>query len=125
VTARVAERAAPALRAVGAPARVTRSKGAATVAVRFSLAAPARLEARVTPLGSARPLTLLAGTTLAGTRVPKARTTASATVRRAATYVFSARVAPAKLVRGRTYLVRLSAVDGDGRRRALSIRVRV
>ena len=56
---------APVLRAVGAPTRVTRARGVATLSVRFSVGGAARLEARVTRLGSARPLTLLAGTTLA------------------------------------------------------------
>ena len=118
-------RVAPVLRAVGTPARVTRARGAATLSVRFAVAGAARLEARLTPLRSTRPLTLLAGTTLAGARVTKPRPAASATVGRAATYLFKARVGAAKLVRGRTYLVRLTAVGADGRRRALTIRVRV
>ena len=124
-TPRVTRPVAPALRAVGTPTRVTRSKAAATVAVRFSVAAAARLGARLTPLGSARPLTLLAGTRLAGARLSKARTTASAKVARAATYLFTARVGGATLIRGRTYLVRLTAEDAGGRTRALTIRVRI
>ena len=123
-TARNAQPAAPNLRAVRAPTRVTRSHRTATVAVRFALAAPARIEARLTPLGSTRPLTLLAGTTLAGTRLPNAQPAAAARVTRAAAYLFSARIASTKLVGGRTYLVRLTAVDADGRKRALTIRVR-
>ena len=116
-------RVAAALRAVGAT-RVTRARGTATVSVRFAVAGAARLEGRLTPLRSTRPLTLLAGTTLAGARVPKSRPAASARVTRAATYLFKARVGSAKLIRGRTYLVRLTAVGADGRRRALAIRVR-
>ena len=61
-------RVAPGLRAVGTPARATRARGAATVSVRFSVGGAARLEARLTPLRSTRPLTLLAGTSLAGAR---------------------------------------------------------
>ena len=114
----------PALRAVGAPTRVTRARGVATLSVRFSVGGAARLEARVTPLGSARPLTLLAGTTLAETRVTKPRPTATARVSRAATYVFKVRIGAAKLIRGRTYLVTLTVVDADGRRRSLTIRAR-
>ena len=114
----------PALRAVGAPTRVTRARGVATLSVRFSVGGAARLEARVTPLGSARPLTLLAGTTLAETRVTKPRPTATARVSRAATYVFKVRIGAAKLIRGRTYLVKLTVVDADGRRRSLTIRAR-
>ena len=117
-------RVAPVLRAVGTPARVTRARGAATVSVRFSVAGAARLEARLTPLRSARPLTLLAGTTLAGARLSRARPAAAANVTRAATYLFKARVGAAKLVRGRIYVVRLTAVGADGRRRVLTIRVR-
>jgi uncharacterized repeat protein (TIGR01451 family) len=114
----------PALRAVGAPARVTWARGVATLSVRFTLGGAARLEARVTPLRSARPLTLLSGTTLAGAHLARPRPTATARVSRADAYLFKARVAAAKLVRGRTYLVRLTVIDADGRRRSLAIRTR-
>jgi uncharacterized repeat protein (TIGR01451 family) len=114
----------PALRAVGTPARVTRVKGAATLSGRFSVAGAARLEARVTTPRSTRPLTLLAGTSLAGSRSTKPRPTVTAGVSRAGTYLFKARVSAAKLIRGRTYLVRLTAVGADGRRRTLAIRVK-
>ena len=114
----------PALHAVRAPARVTRARGVAALSVRFSVGGAARLEARVTPLRSTRPLTLLAGTTLAGARMTRPRPTATARVSRAATYVFKARVAAAKLLRGRTYLVTLTVIDADGRRRSLTIRAR-
>ena len=103
---------------------MTRARGVATLSVRFSVGGAARLEAGVTRLGSARPLTLLAGTTLAGARVTKPRPTAAARVSRAATYLFKARVGAAKLIRGRTYLVKLTVVDADGRRRSLTIRAR-
>ena len=114
----------PALRAVRSPARVTRARGAATLNVRFSVGGAARLEARVTPLRSTRPLTLLAGTTLAATRLTRPRPTATAQVSRAAAYVFRARVAASKLVRGRTYLVTLTVIDADGLRRSLTIRAK-
>ena len=52
------------------------------------------------------------------------RPTATARVSRAAAYVFRARVAAAKLLRGRTYLVTLTVIDADGRRRSLTIRAR-
>ena len=116
-------RVAAALRAVGA-ARVTRAGGTASVSVRFAVAGAARLDARLTPLRSTRPLTLLAGTTLAGVRVTQARPAASARVAGAATYLFRARVDAAKLVRGRLYAVRLTAVGADGSRRTLTIRAR-
>ena len=121
---RVPARVAPALRAVATPTRVTRAKGVATFSVRFSVGGAARLEARMTPLRSARPLTLLAGTTLAGARLTTARPAASARVTRAAAYLFKARVGTAKLIRGRAYAVRLTAVDAEGRRRTLTIRLR-
>ena len=117
-------RVAPTLRAIGTPTRVNRSKRAAEVSVRFSVAGAARLEARMTALGSTRPLTLLAGTTLAGARTTKPRPAASARAGRAGTYLFKARVGAAALISGRTYLVRLVSVAADGRRRALTIRVR-
>jgi hypothetical protein len=78
----------------------------------------------VTPLRSTRPITLLAGTSLAGARATKAQPAAAARVSRAATYLFKARIGATRLIRGRTYLVRLTAVDADGRRRTLTIRVK-
>ena len=114
----------PALHAVRAPVRVTRARGVAALSVRFSVGGAARLEARVTPVRSIRPLTLLAGTTLAGASMTRPRPTATARVSRAATYVFKARVAAAKLLRGRMYLVTLAVIDADGRRRSLTIRAR-
>ena len=114
----------PALRAVGAPTRVTRARGVATLSVRFSVGGAARLEARAARLGSARPLTLLAGTTLAGTRMTKPRPTATAGVSRAATYVFKVRVGAGNLIRGRTFLLKLTVIDADDRRRSLTIRAR-
>ncbi|HWL33574.1 MAG TPA: DUF11 domain-containing protein [Gaiellaceae bacterium] len=123
-TIRAPAQVRPALRAVGVPTRVTRAGGVATLSARFSVGGAARLVARVTTLRSTRPITLLARTSLAGTRTTKAQPTAAAKVSRAATYLFKARIGAAKLVRGRTYLVRLSAVDADGRRRTLTIRVK-
>ena len=104
----------PTLRAVGAPTRPTRAHGVATVSVRFSVGGSARLEGRLTTTTSTRPLTLLAGSSLAGVRSTKARPTAAARVSRAGAYVFKARVGAAKLIRGRTYLARLTVIDADG-----------
>jgi hypothetical protein len=47
----------------------------------------------------------------------------TASVERGGTYVFSARVAGARLVKGRTYVLRLTAVDADGQSRVLTLRV--
>lgn len=68
-----------------------------------------------------RALPLLAGTTLAGRRA--SGSTATAAVPRAGTYILRARIAAAKLVRGRTYVVTLTAA-GAGARRTLTLRVR-
>ena len=114
----------PTLRAVGAPTRPTRAHGAATVSVRFSVGGSARLEGRLTTTTSTRPLTLLAGSSLAGVRSTKARSTAAARVPRAGAYLFKARVGAAKLIPGRTYLARLTVIDADGRRRTSTIRVK-
>ena len=114
----------PTLRAVGMPTRAIRVGRVATLSVRFAVGGAARLGARVTSVGSTRPITLLAGTSLAGVRSTTARPTATARVARAATYVFKARVGAARLIRGRTYLVRLTAVDAGGRSRALTIRMK-
>lgn len=114
----------PALRAVpGARAKVALRSGVAVVSLRFSVSEPARLEARVTSVRSLKPLALLPSTSLAGTRSRKQRSVAIATVPRAGTYVFTARVPARKLVRGRTYLLRLTARDSAGMKRGLTIRV--
>ena len=63
----------PTLRAVGTPTRPARARGVATVSVRFSLGGSARLEARLTTSTSTQPITLLAGSSLAGVRSTKAR----------------------------------------------------
>jgi len=115
----------PVLRRVATAApRATRRGAYATVAVRFRVSEAARLEARLTPLRTAKPLLLLRPTSLAGTRAAKAATVARASVRRGGGYGFSARVSARKLLRGRTYVLRLTAVDAAGQRRVLAIRVR-
>ena len=114
----------PTLRAVGTPTRPTRARGVATLSVRFSVGGSARLAGRLTTPTSTQPITLLAGSSLAGVRSTNARPTAAARVSRAGTYAFTARVGAAKLIRGRTYLARLTVVDTDGRRRTLTIRVK-
>jgi uncharacterized repeat protein (TIGR01451 family) len=115
--------AAPALRTVVRP-QVTRQGRIATVVVRFSVSERARLRATIAAVGSRRPLTLLPGTLLAAMRSTKARTTATAAVASAGAYVFRARLASSRLVRGRTYLVRLVAIDGAGRSTPLTVRTR-
>jgi uncharacterized repeat protein (TIGR01451 family) len=114
----------PTVRAVGTPTRPTRAHGVATVSIRFSVGGSARLEGRLTTTTSTRPLTLLAGSTLAGVRAVKARSSAAARVSRAGTYIFKARVGANKLIRGRTYLAGLTVIDADGRRRTLTIMVK-
>jgi uncharacterized repeat protein (TIGR01451 family) len=114
----------PTVRAVGTPTRPTRAHGVATLSIRFSVGGSARLEGRLTTTTSSRPLTLLAGSTLAGVRSTKARSTAAARVPGAGAYLFKARVGANKLIPGRTYLARLTVIDADGRRRTLTIRVK-
>jgi hypothetical protein len=106
------------------PARVTRRGSTASVSIRFSVNASARLRARVTPLRSSRVIALLPGTSLAGHRLTKAGATATATALHDGTYTLQARLPAARLIRGRTYLVRLTAVDTRGRQRVLTIRIR-
>jgi uncharacterized repeat protein (TIGR01451 family) len=116
---------APTLRAVGTPpAAVARRGAAATVSIRFRTSGPARLHARVTPLRSTRAISLLSGTSLAGSRSSTLRATATTMVTGAGVYLLRARVGAARLIRGRTYLVRLTAVYSGGERRALTVRVR-
>jgi hypothetical protein len=103
---------------------VTRTRRVAQLALRFWVSEPVRLQARLTPLLSTRPLPLLPGTTLAGRRSAKTAALATATVSRAGTLLLRARVGAARLVRGRLYLVRLTAVDTAGGRRTLVLRVR-
>ena len=96
----------------------------ATFSVRFWVSEHARLRAVVTPLRSTRALALRPGTVLAGARLAATRLAATTTVTRAGAYLLRARLSAVRLVRGRTYLVRLTAVAPDGRTRALTIRVR-
>jgi hypothetical protein len=101
-----------------------RSGTAAVTAIRFWVSEPARIDARLTPLASARALPLLAGTTLAGRRSSAIRAVATATVVRAGTYGMQVRVKARSLIRGRFYVLRLAATDQGGGRRTLAIRVR-
>ena len=117
--------APPSLRVVGrGPVAARRSGTAAVTAIRFWVSEPARIDARLTPLASARALPLLAGTTLAGRRSSAIRAVATATVVRAGTYGMQVRVKARSLIRGRFYVLRLAATDQGGGRRTLAIRVR-
>ena len=117
--------APPTLRVVGTTrAVVTRAGATAHVSVRFWVSEPARLQARVTPLRSTRAFALLPGTTFARSRSTTTRPTATTTVSRRGAYVLRARLPTARLVHGRSYLVRLTAVYTGGQRRSLTIRVR-
>jgi hypothetical protein len=117
--------AAPALRALtAAPVAVARSGRMATFSIRFWVDERARLRAMVTPLRSTRPLALRRGTILAGTRLAAAQSAVTTTVARGGAYVLQARLGTTGLVRGRSYLVRLTAVASDGRTRTLTVRVR-
>lgn len=107
-----------------APVAVQRSGATATFAVRFAAHEGVRLRATVTPLRTARALTLMRGTSLAGIKLSSARAAATARVQRAGTYVFRPRMASKRLVLGRTYLVRITATDSNGRQQLLTIRVR-
>ena len=66
---------------------------------------------------------LLPGTMFAGKRVATARQTATASPARW-TYALRARLRAARLIRGRWYLVRLTATYADGRRQTLNVRIR-
>ena len=115
----------PTLRVIDAtPARITRHGSTASVSIRFSVGSAARLRARVTALRSTRVIALLPGTTLAGHRLTKAGTTATATALHDGTYKLHARLPAARVLRGRSYLVRLTAVDTRGRQRVLTVPIR-
>jgi uncharacterized repeat protein (TIGR01451 family) len=117
--------AAATLRLVGTtPASVARRGKTASVSIRFRISDAARLQARLTPLRSTRAVPLLQGTSFAGSRSSRTRTAAATAVPRQGAYLFRAQVGAARLIRGRTYLVRLTAVAADGRQRALTIRFR-
>jgi uncharacterized repeat protein (TIGR01451 family) len=114
-----------ALRLAGAtPPVVTRRSGTATLSLRFRVSSGARLQARVTPLRSTSSITLLKGTVFAGARSTAIRPIAKATVARAGTFDLRARLHAASLVRGRSYLIRITATSPAGRQRTLTIRVR-
>jgi uncharacterized repeat protein (TIGR01451 family) len=118
-------KAPPTLKRVSTtPAVVTRTKETARVSIRFRVSQSARLHVRVTQLRSTRPIALLAGTTLAGSRSTTTRREATATVSRPGAYILRARIPTANLVHGRSYLVRFTAVYTDGQTRTLTIRAR-
>jgi hypothetical protein len=119
----VAPNLAPALRALR-PASVTRHGGAATIWFRFSLSEPAAVGARVTRLGSTSSLPLLRRSTVAGKRTAVSSRLATARVNRPGSYVAALRLDAKRLVRGRAYLLRLTATDAGGKRRLLTVRVR-
>jgi hypothetical protein len=78
----------------------------------------------VTPLRSTRRLTLLAQSALAGTTVRSSRTTLQGTARGAGGYALRLVLSKNKLVRGRTYVIHLTAVSPNGKRTTLSLRFR-
>ncbi len=102
--------AQPSLQVVGATRAVLARHGAtATLSTRFRVSGAARLEARVTPLRSTRAIALLPGTVLAGARSTALRPIAT-THGHARGYVRPpGAAAAAKLIRGRSYLIRLTA----------------
>ena len=117
--------AQPSLQVVGGTRSVLVRRGAtATLSSRFRVSGAARLQARVTPLGSTRAIALLPGTVLAGARSTALRQTATTRVNRAGAYGLQARLQASRLVRGRSYLIRLTATYLSGARRTLTIRVR-
>jgi uncharacterized repeat protein (TIGR01451 family) len=115
--------AAPTLRHIGTTPAVTRHGATTHVSIRFWVSERARLQARVTPLRSTRAIQLRPGTSLAGTRMTTIRPTATATVSRSGTYALQARLPAARLLRGRTYLLRFTATDTSGQQRTLTIRL--
>ena len=117
--------APPKLRLVATTRAVVKRRGStADASIRFTVSDAARLSARITLLGSVRPLNLLPGTTFAGRRSTTTRRTATAVVLRSGTYSLRARLKAARLVPGRSYLVRLTATSSDGRRLNVSVRIR-
>jgi hypothetical protein len=115
----------PKLRVVGTgPAVVKRHGSRADALIRFSVSDAARLNARVTALRSTQAIALLPGTTFAGKRSITTLQTATTSVPRGGTYSLRARLRAARLVRGHSYLVRLTAIYSGGRRLTLSIRIR-
>jgi len=104
------------------PLRFARSGSVATVALRFSASEPVSLRATVTPLGSSSALRLRRGTVLAGRSC--AGTAATAAVSRGGVYMFRARLAAGRLVKGRAYSVRIVATDAAGHSSTLAIRAR-
>ena len=116
-------RSARALRAVGTPARATRARGAATLSVRFSVAGAARLEARADAAALDAPAHAARGHVArwspgdeGAVRSPRPRSPAPHVPVQGTDRRDQADPRP-------HYLVRLTATDADGRRRALTIRV--
>ena len=93
-------------------------------ATRFSTNERMRLSMTVTRYSSTRKLALLAGTALAGTTTTTTRFTLSGVARGAGGYGLKAVVKRSGLVKGRLYVVHLTATDANGKKTALNIRFR-
>ena len=115
----------PRLRVVGpTPAVLKRHGTTVDASIRFLVTGAARLNARVTGLRSNSTIALLPGTVFAGKRATTTLKTATTAVQRGGTYGLRARLRAARLIRGNSYLVRLTAIYANGRRLTLNVRIR-
>lgn len=115
--------APPVLKRVGKTAiRGVRHVRTETIDARFSTNEALRLTATVTRLRSTKKLTMLAKSTLAGTAATSSRTTLRGTARRTGRYTVHLVLTRGRLVRGRTYVIHLAAVNANGRKTTLSLR---
>ena len=78
----------------------------------------------MTALRSNSTIVLLPGTVFAGKRATTALRTATTAVQRGGTYGLRARLRAARLIRGHSYLVRLTATYASGQRLTLNVRIR-
>ena len=113
----------PVLTRIGTRALLGVAKGTTeSVAARFSANESVRLSMSVHRLGSTRQLMLLKGTRLAGTAAASSRLLLRATLPRAGSYSLRVLVARARLVKGATYVIGITAKNADEKTTTLRIR---
>lgn len=113
---------APTVKRVGTKALTGTRRGSAEfVTARFSVSEAAQLRMSVTRLGATKKPTLLKGSRLAAATAASRRLVLAARVTHAGTFTLRPVLVKASLVKGKTYVIRLTATDAGGKRATLTI----
>jgi hypothetical protein len=114
---------APTIKRVGTKALTGTRRGSTEfVTARFSVSEAAQLQMSVTRLGATKKLTLLKGSRLAAATAASRRLVLAARVTHAGKFSLRPVLMKGSLVKGKTYVTRLTATDAGGKRATLTIR---